>query len=53
MVTASCSLPHRQLKRTRHEADQKMAVMANQADALHQLKSIEALRRKRGYRSVV
>ena len=33
--------------------NQKMAVMASQADAFHQLKSIEALRRKRGYRRVM
>jgi len=30
-----------------------MAVMVNQVDALHQLKSIEALRRKRGYQRVM
>jgi len=33
--------------------NQKMAVMASQADAFHQLKSIEALRRKRGYQRVM
>jgi len=30
-----------------------MALMANHAEALHQLKSIEALRRKWGYRRVM
>lgn len=38
---------------TKRPGNQKMALMVNHADALHHLKSIEVLRRKRGYQRVM